>query len=78
MYSRDLGNFVSSKNYKEVFVNLGKEYMLSIKGFEKLFSEKTRIIIAEGRIGDRMKLMKDWILKISGKSTKYQSIADFI
>ncbi len=75
---KDLNDFISDKYYKDVFVNLGKEYMCSIKGFEKLFPNKTKIIIPKGGIGIKMKLMKNWIINIDKKIVKYQSMDNFI
>jgi len=56
--------YFKNKSYKEIFVNLGKEYMIAIKGFEKYIPSSTEIIIAEGRIGKKMKQMKNWLSSI--------------
>ena len=46
--------------YSEIYVNVGKEYMRLIKGFEKLASG--RIIYASGSFGAKAAHMKEWIL----------------
>ena len=46
--------------YSEIYVNVGKEYMKLIKGFEKLASG--RIIHAKGSLGAKATHMKQWIL----------------
>jgi len=56
---------IKNKSYKEIFVNLGKEYMIAIKGFEKFIPSSTEIIIAEGGIGRKMKQMKNWLISIN-------------
>jgi len=62
---RDLRNYIRDKKYKEIFINLGKDYMLSIRGFEQFIPKETKIIVANGGIGKKMKQMKEWILNLS-------------
>ena len=61
---RDLRNYTRDKKYKEIFINLGKDYMLSIEGFEQFIPKETKIIVANGAIGKKMKQMKEWILRL--------------
>ncbi len=49
-------------NYSEVYVNVGKEFMSLIHGFEELV--KSRLIWASGRgLGPKARHMKNWILQ---------------
>jgi len=48
-----------NKSYSEIFVNLGKNYLPSIIGFERYTDAK--IIYASGKIGEKTKQMKQWI-----------------
>ena len=59
--------YLKGKRYKEIFINLGKEYMVALKGFEKFVPPSTKIIIAKGRIGEKIRQMKNWLLSIKCK-----------
>lgn len=50
-------------HYQNLFVNLGKKYLVAFEGYEATIPKNKHlsIIVAEGKIGQRMKLMKDWI-----------------
>ena len=50
---------LSSKNYDEIYVNLGQEYLRSIEGFEAY--TKSTITYAEGVLGRKAVHMKQWI-----------------
>lgn len=58
----ELEDFFKDRNYKEIFVNLGKPYLLAIDGFERFLPEKTKVVYAEGGIGQKMKEMKEWLV----------------
>jgi len=58
----ELEEFFKDKNYEEIFVNLGKTYLLAIDGFERFLPEKTKVVYAEGGIGQKMKEMKEWLV----------------
>lgn len=56
-----LKEIFATTEYSEIFVNVGKEFMELIKGFEKLTSAK--IIYASGRgLGPKAQHLKKWIL----------------
>ena len=63
-----LKEFLKDKNYAEIFVNLGKIYLLAVDGFEDFVSKETKITYAKGRIGERMAKMKEWLLNIKENS----------
>jgi hypothetical protein len=50
------------KKFSEIFINLGKEYMMAINGFEELLPNNTKIVYAHGGIGQRLSQMKKWII----------------
>lgn len=64
----ELEEFFKDKNYEEIFVNLGKTYLLAIDGFERFLPEKTKVVYAKGGIGQKMKEMKEWL--VSKEKTK--------
>jgi len=58
-----LKEFLRDKNFDEVHLNLGKEYLKAIEGFENLFSGSLIVYDPRG-IGYKMKYMKMWLEKI--------------
>ena len=58
-----LKEFLRDKNFDEVHLNLGKEYLRAIEGFESLFSESVIVYDPRG-IGYKMQSMKRWLEKI--------------
>jgi hypothetical protein len=54
---------LKNNNYGEIFVNLGKDYLPVIDGFEKFVPSDTRIIYAKGGIGQKMSQMKKWLIE---------------
>lgn len=44
----------------QIFVNLGSAYLKAVQGIEEFTEGK--IIYASGRLGERAKQMKEWIL----------------
>lgn len=59
-----ISDFLRVNSYKEIFINLGKNYLVSIDGIENLVDSSCKIIYAKGRIGKRLKQTKKWLLKI--------------
>lgn len=53
--------FLINKSFEEIFINLGKYYMISFRGFEKYIHPKTKIIIAKGGLGEKTSEMKRWL-----------------
>ena len=51
---------LSQHRYSEIYVNVGKEYMKLIKGFEEFVSCK--LTYAVGGLGKKASHMKNWIL----------------
>ena len=47
----------------EIFVNLGKTYLLATSGINDIFTD-TNITYAKGGIGTKMKEMKNWLVSL--------------
>jgi hypothetical protein len=62
---RGLKCVIDSKPYSEVYVNLGKDYLPAIDGFEKIIDRP--IVFATGGIGVKRKQMIDWIVSHNSK-----------
>ena len=59
---KKLSRILKKKKYEEIFINLGKNYLLAIKGFRRFVDPSCKIIYAEGKMGQKMKQTKDWFL----------------
>ena len=56
---RELKEEIEKNNYDEIFVCVGKEYIMSIKGIERF----ARVVYAEGRIGEKGRELRRWLEK---------------
>jgi hypothetical protein len=45
----------------EVYVDLGQDYRPTVEGLADLF-KGSQVTYAHGRIGERLKYLKDWLL----------------
>ncbi len=52
---------ILKKKYENIFINLGKDYLLAIKGFDKNLQLKINFRYADGKIGKRLSQMKKWL-----------------
>jgi len=59
-----LKNIISTTSYESILVHLGSTYMAAISGLEKIVPNTTKIQLLKGRIGERKRDMKEWILSI--------------
>lgn len=50
--------------FHAIFINLGKDYLPAINGFQNIISQNTEVIFAKGKIGHRLNQMKNWILSL--------------
>ncbi len=58
-----LRTLFDKKHYNEIYINLGKDLLSIIQGFETTLPSGTTITYAEGRgIGPKMAHMRDWIM----------------
>ena len=52
--------YAKTGNYKEIYLDLSKNYVLALKGIEALFP-RSHFVIAKGRIGERLRQLKLWL-----------------
>jgi hypothetical protein len=60
----NLMRIIKEKSYSEIFINTGKSYSLALEGFQEMVkrhSPSTNFKIGEGKIGERLHEMKEWI-----------------
>ena len=58
--------------YDEVFVNLGKTYLLTLTESLEMTGLRDRMIYAVGGIGEKMSQMKQWLYRISQGNGNYR------
>lgn len=68
---RDL---ISQKVYKEIFVVLGKDYIPAIEGIELI--APCPVSYAQGRIGEKMAVLKKWLNKVLLAREGQQKLTD--
>ncbi|MGD2247882.1 MAG: peroxide stress protein YaaA [Candidatus Methanofastidiosia archaeon] len=73
---KKLKELVSQKKYDEIFVNMGKDYLPAIKGVETLV--ECPVVYAQGRIGEKMAAMKQWLIRISLSSQTQKTLEDVL
>ena len=57
-----LRSSLSKKDYDEIYINLGKELLKIIQGFESMLPSATKVTYAQGKgMGPKMAHMRDWI-----------------
>ena len=56
---------LSSNAYRAVFVNVGRDYLVALSGWEQFLTPGTTVKYAKGGIGSKMQAMKNWIDNIS-------------
>ena len=59
-----LENIISTTSYESILINLGSIYMAAISGLDRIIPDRTRIRYLKGRIRERKRDMKLWILSI--------------
>lgn len=62
--SADLDRALAQKDYQEVFVNLGKTYLLALTASQELSRLGNRVQYAQGGIGKKMAQMKRWLFAL--------------
>lgn len=59
---RMLRKWLSKRNYAEIYINVGKNMLKLIEGFEQIVPQTTKVTYAQGSgIGPKMTHMKSWI-----------------
>ena len=61
---RKLENIISKASYESILINLGSTYMAAISGLERIVPNTIKTLLLKGRIGERKRDMKEWILSI--------------
>lgn len=55
----ELKKCFTQKQYSEIYVDLGKDYLPAIEGF--VMPQDSKLVWADGRIGERLSKMKVWL-----------------
>jgi len=55
---------LENAEYEGLMINLGKEYMEAIRGFEEVVPPSLKILVLKGKIGSRKKELRNWLLSI--------------
>jgi len=63
---RQLDSHLERVEYREVFINLGRIYLLTLTHSARL-PLLSRVLYASGGIGQRMSQMKAWLGRVSGR-----------
>jgi cytoplasmic iron level regulating protein YaaA (DUF328/UPF0246 family) len=58
-----LDKITKNNNYSEIFIFAGYEYLISLEPINKCNPHKDHIRVAKGRIGEKLKSLKEWALK---------------
>ena len=58
----NLEKVFQGNEYSDVFVNMGKTYLLATNGWHDMVRHNVRVISARGGIGSKAKHMKQWLL----------------
>jgi hypothetical protein len=56
-----LSSVLEQNYYSEILINLGKNYLQALDGFRGRCNHNCRVVIVEGRIGERLSEMKKWL-----------------
>lgn len=56
---------VEAASYAEIFVNLGKNYLSALAGWEESLEQDTTVVYASGGIGQRAAQMHQWLIELS-------------
>jgi hypothetical protein len=56
--------FLRGKSYKDVFVNLGKDYLAGVPNLGRELPGNSKVTFARGRIGQRLRQMKKWLARL--------------
>lgn len=51
-------------DYESVLINLGREYMETIRGFEEVVVPSQKVFILKGKIGLRKRELRNWLISI--------------
>jgi len=63
-----LTNQLQRNDYREIFINVGKSYMLALEPCSYMLNSEN-VIYAHGMIGERMRQLKIWMIKLFDRTT---------
>ena len=61
---RKIRSLLEKEHYETIFINLGRDYLPAIYGLENIIPKNTKLFYARGRVGERKRQMKEWILSL--------------
>ena len=62
--SSSLDSHLNRENYREIFINLGKTYLIAIEQSEGIRRAGQRVLYPTGGIGCKMSQMKQWLYEL--------------
>lgn len=60
---------IANHRYAELFLSMGKTYLLALEGYEKLLSPATRAIVSRSTAGRKLSELKAWLSR-GGPTTR--------
>ena len=57
----ELKQILNSKQYEELFISLGKDYLRVLSGYELLIPPNLKVIISKGAIGYKLGELRNWL-----------------
>ena len=61
---KKLKEILQKTDYESILINLGREYMETIRGFEEVVAPSQKIFILKGKIGSRKRELRNWLISI--------------
>jgi hypothetical protein len=58
--------YILNEGYSELFITMGKVYLESLRGFEKIVPQSIKIVISKTSQGKRLSELKRWLYRSSG------------
>ena len=56
-----LKRILTDRQYDELFINMGKDYLRLLGGYESLFSNNLKVIISAGAMGRKQAELRNWL-----------------
>jgi len=60
---RSLAKKVRDRSYDEIYVDLGSSYLPAVDGLQSYVEGHQRIYYGHGRIGERLRSLREWLLE---------------
>jgi len=65
LVSLELADRVEAVYYDKIFINLGRDYVSALAGWEEALEQDTTVVYASGGIGQRAAQMRQWLIELS-------------